>query len=211
MGTDIHGWVECRTWREGLAPGETAWCPALDLAMLGVHRDYEAFACLFGVRDFDARWRHVAADRGLPPDVSEPVRAGLESWGGAAFGTTWLSWADARSVDWDEPALPRATHVAQYHRSHDGTLRLRSPWVWSRAFARAAGINTLTTDPSALAGLWPEGTEWESGTSVFRVERSRRRDAVPPDGSWHPVWTVMGALAGVHGDDGVRLVVWFDE
>ncbi|MFJ9814316.1 hypothetical protein ACIRU3_03415 [Streptomyces sp. NPDC101151] len=66
-------------------------------------------------------------------------------------------------------------------------------------------------DRSSLPGLWPEGTQGESGASVFRVERSRRRDAVPPDGTWSPVWTIMGALAGVHGDDRVRLVAWFDE
>ncbi|ANP55396.1 hypothetical protein J2Z21_007374 [Streptomyces griseochromogenes] len=211
MGTDIHGWIECRTWQEGLAPGETAWCPAVDLAMIAPARDYDAFACLFGVRDLASHWRPVAAGRDLPPGTSAPVRAERDSWGGAAFGTTWLSWAEARAIDWDEPALPRSTHIAQYHRAPDGTLGLRRPWVWSRAFARAAGINTLTTDPSCVPGRWPEGTQWESGASVFRVERSRRRDAVPPDGTWGPVWAIMGALACVHGDDGVRLVVWFDE
>ncbi|WP_256463461.1 hypothetical protein [Kitasatospora sp. RG8] len=38
----------------------------------------------------------------------------------------------------------------------------------------------------------------------------RRRDAVTEDGEWKPVWTVMEALASTHGDDNVRLVVWFD-
>lgn len=27
---------------------------------------------------------------------------------------------------------------------------------------------------------------------------------------WTPVWTVMRTLAGLYGDDNVRLVVWFD-
>jgi hypothetical protein len=35
-----------------------------------------------------------------------------------------------------------------------------------------------------------------------------RREAVPDD--WEPVWTVMRTLAGLHGGENVRLVVWFD-
>ncbi|MFJ8762726.1 hypothetical protein [Streptomyces cyaneofuscatus] len=45
---------------------------------------------------------------------------------------------------------------------------------------------------------------------MFRVERFRRREAVP-DHEWGPVWTVMRTLAELHGDDDVRLVVWFDD
>lgn len=45
---------------------------------------------------------------------------------------------------------------------------------------------------------------------MFRIERIRRRDAVP-DEEWGSVWTVMRALAELHGDDEVRLVVWFDD
>ncbi|WP_256177146.1 hypothetical protein [Kitasatospora aureofaciens] len=37
-----------------------------------------------------------------------------------------------------------------------------------------------------------------------------RRDAVPPDGPWAPVWTVMRTLAGLHGAQNVRLTAWFD-
>ncbi|WP_327305823.1 hypothetical protein OG730_21810 [Streptomyces sp. NBC_01298] len=35
-----------------------------------------------------------------------------------------------------------------------------------------------------------------------------RRDAVP-DSDWGAVWSVMRTLAGLHGDEGVRLVVRF--
>ncbi|MFF3317393.1 hypothetical protein ACFYV5_18070 [Streptomyces sp. NPDC003035] len=45
---------------------------------------------------------------------------------------------------------------------------------------------------------------------MFRVERLRRRDAVPDD-QWGPVRTVMRTLADLHGDEDVRLVVWFDD
>ncbi|RPE43471.1 hypothetical protein EDD90_6674 [Streptomyces sp. Ag109_O5-1] len=211
MGTDIHGWVECRTWRDGLDYDATAWCRAISLSMLGMPRDYDGFACLFGVRDFQAMWRPVAANRGLPPDTSPEVHAEHATWAASAFAETWLTWPEARAVDWTEPAIPLTTHITRYHRAPDGTLRLIHHHDWSRAFARASGINTLTTSPTDLADDYPEGTEWTTGTTLYRAERACRRDAVPEDGPWAPVWAAMETLAGVHGDENVRLVAWFDE
>ncbi|MBM9509271.1 hypothetical protein [Actinacidiphila acididurans] len=211
MGTSVRGFVECRGWRPGLGIGETAWSPAIELSMLGMTRDYAGFACLFGVRDISGHWRPVAAGRGLPADVSEAVRAEHTSWGEAAFGATWLGWHEVLAVDWDEPAIPRATGIARYRRLPDGALELVRKDDWSRGFARTSGIDTLSVDPDRVAELWAEGTEWVAGATVFRAERARRRDAVPADGPWQPVWTVMRALAGVHGDHDVRLVVWFEE
>lgn len=31
-----------------------------------------------------------------------------------------------------------------------------------------------------------------------------------PDSEWGAVWSVMRRLASLHGDEGVRLVVWFE-
>ncbi|MGA5816717.1 hypothetical protein ACPC54_02465 [Kitasatospora sp. NPDC094028] len=211
MGTNIQGFVECRTWGPGLGIGETAWYPAIELPMLGVSRDYSGFPCLFGVRDHGGRWQPVAADRGLPPDASESVRADHAAWGEAAFGASWLDWTEFLAIDWDEPAIPRATHITRYRRLPDGTLEPRHREDWSRGFARASGIDTRSVDPGRIGDLWAEGTEWDAGTTVFRAERARRRDAVPADGPWEPVWTVMRTLAGVHGERNVRLVVWFEE
>ncbi|MFF4542686.1 hypothetical protein ACFY1J_00325 [Streptomyces sp. NPDC001406] len=171
MGTDIHGLIECRAWAPGLDAGETSWHAAIDLTMLGmVTRDYEAFACLFGVRNYSGLWRPVVADRGLPPDASTTTRAELSSWGAAAFGTTWPTWTEISAIDWNEPATPGATRIARYHRAPDGTLHLTDPAVWPRAFARASGINTLTTDPSSIPDLCPEGTLAEvHGTENVRL------------------------------------------
>lgn len=83
----------------------------------------------------------------------------------------------------------------------------------SARFAAAAG---LPVDPATGASdgygreTWPEGTEWRDGDRRYRVERMTRRDAVPQEGEWKPVWSVMEALAAVHGDENVRLTVWFD-
>ncbi|MFI7706599.1 hypothetical protein [Nonomuraea sp. NPDC049480] len=209
MGTSIHGFVECRTWTRGLDIDERAWCAAISLSMLGVTRDYDAFDCLFGVRS-SGNWRPIAADRGLPLDASETARAELAEWGEAAFGVTWLSWDEVTAIDWDEPAL-HPTDIAQYRKLPDRTLELVYRSVWSRRFARVSGVDTLTVDPEQIPVLWDEGTEWRAGDTVFRVERATRRHLVPPDGLWHAVWTVMRALAHVHGDEAVRLVAWFEE
>ncbi|MGP3989862.1 hypothetical protein [Streptomyces sp. 3N207] len=174
-------------------------------------RDYCAFACLFGVRDFSGHWRPVAADRGLPADVSETARTEHASLGEEAFGATWIGWDEICAIDWDEPAIPRATSIARYRRQPDGTLELKHRYDWSRGFARASGVDTLTVEPDRVGELWDEGTEWDVGTTVFRAERDRRRDAVPADGPWQPVWVVMRSLAGIHGDNNVRLTVWFEE
>ncbi|GIH21496.1 hypothetical protein Raf01_96680 [Rugosimonospora africana] len=186
MGTTIHGCVECRTWAPGLAVEERRWQAAIDLSLLGVARDYEAFDCLFGVRS-SGNWHPIAAERGLPVDVSNDVVAQLDGWGEVAFGVTWLAWTDVIAVDWSEPALRRATDIAQYRRLEDGTLTLVHRSVWSRGFARAAGVDTLTVDPDRIAELWNEGTEWRLGQTVYRAERARRRDVVPPDGPWDRV------------------------
>lgn len=211
VGTDIRGFVECRTWSVGLDVGERTWCSAIELSLLGVSRDYDAFACLFGIRDLSERWRPVSAGRGLPTDVSEHARAEHAAWGDSAFGATWLGWNEVLAIDWDEPALPGAITIARYRRLSDGTLELLHRDDWSRGFARASGVDISSVDPDRVGEMWADGTEWDVGATVFRAERPRRRDAVPADGVWCPVWTVMRALAGVHGDRNVRLVAWFEE
>jgi hypothetical protein len=118
--------------------------------------------------------------------VSGTVRAKHASWGAAAFGAIWLGWDDVLTIDWAEPAIPQATTIARYGRHPNSTLELRYRDDWSRGFARASGIDTLTVDPARIGELWDEGTEWNVGATVFRAERARRRDAVPADGPCGP-------------------------
>ncbi|MFF9814992.1 hypothetical protein [Streptomyces sp. NPDC014006] len=45
---------------------------------------------------------------------------------------------------------------------------------------------------------------------VYRpVVLTTRMRAPPDEKPWDRLWGAMGDLAGVHGDDNVRLVVWF--
>ena len=207
MGADISGFVECRAWHLHEEGEDSVWRAAIDLFFLNITRNYDAFGCLFGVRNY-ANFRPLAADRGLPVDASETVRAELgqlAQWPDQAYGTTWITWAEIKEADWGEPAEKADSRLHQYRQTPDG-LRLTGKSAWSPRFAQAVGPRAQVPDE---AQEWPEGSEWLIGDTLCRSERLRRRDAVPETGERKPVWTVMEALASQHGDDNVRLVVWF--
>ncbi|MCZ4119826.1 hypothetical protein [Streptomyces sp. H39-S7] len=207
MGTDMSGFVECRAWHLHEEGEESVWRAAIDLIFLNVNRDYDAFGCLFGVRNY-ANFRPLAADRGLPVDASETVRAELDRlapWQDQAYGTTWITWAELKAVDWNEPAERADSRLHQYRRTADGWI-LTGKRTWSPQVAQAIG---LPEQEPGQAQEWPEGSEWLVGDTLYKSETIRRRDAVLEPGDWKPVWTVMEALALLHGDDSVRLVVWF--
>nr|WSX53231.1 hypothetical protein OG409_32535 [Streptomyces sp. NBC_00974] len=93
-------------------------------------------------------------------------------------------------------------------------MRLRSKSHGDQRVAEVAGP-AVVRDPGRLfryeAHDWPEGTEWPDGEDlIHRIGRITRRDAIRAGGEWKPLWTVMETLAGLYGDDNVRLTVWFD-
>jgi hypothetical protein len=191
MGTDIYGFVECRATYGGAVDDEDAqWHAAMDLDLLYNGRNYDAFGCLFGVRN-EAGFRPLAGGRGLPAELTAEVRKQYEAWGAHMFDPSWVGWAELAEVDWDEPVEAVSDWVHEYIRSPEQE-RVRSGMSFHGREGR------------------PEGAEWEENGKLFRVERMTRRDAVPQDGEWAPVWAVMRALADVHGGENVRLVVWFD-
>jgi hypothetical protein len=209
MGTDISGFIECRTWH--LHGEETPWHAAVDLFCLYTTRNYDAFGCLFGVRNF-ADFRPLATGRGLPGDVSEGVLAELDraySSPDDVFGTSWISWAEVKAVDWEEMAEAPDSRLHRYEQTPDG-LKMAGKSGWSPTTAQFAAAVGLPSQPGGEPPAWPEGAEWLVDDVLYRSETLSRRDAIPADSDWTPVWVVMETLAGLHGDDNVRLVVWFD-
>ncbi|MFD5466730.1 hypothetical protein ACFWIQ_28455 [Kitasatospora sp. NPDC127059] len=190
MGADIHGFVECRATYGTLDEDKARWHAAIDLDLLYGGRSYDAFGCLFGVRNH-AGFRPVAGDRGIPADVSPQTRQAYEEWAPDGHSPSWISWAELAKVDWDEPA------DAVDDRVHEYTRTLDRGWVRTgKSFRGSHGRS--------------EGAEWIEDGRLLRVVRMVRRDAVPEDGEWAPVWKAMSALADAHGGENVRLVVWFD-
>lgn len=210
MGTDISGFIEVRPWPHWPdLPEEVDWEAAVRLDCLYNGRSYDAFGCLFGVMNF-AGFRPVAADRGLPADASATVRAEFETApvpNGNLF-PTWTTWAEIRAIDCDEPA-ERADHrLHRYERQSDGEWAYRGKSGWSRESYDVMG---LPVDPiGAPPREWPAGSVWTKGDVQFRAERLTRRDAIPLESDWDPVWQTMALLGRLHGDDNCRLVVWFD-
>ncbi|MFB6631968.1 hypothetical protein ACFCWY_18890 [Streptomyces sp. NPDC056362] len=191
MGTDIHGFVECRAaFRTLEVEDVSGWHGAIDLDLLYGGCDYDAFSCLFGVRNY-AGFRPLAAKRGLPGDVSDETRREYEAWGRGAHDATWIGWEELSRVDWGERAERVDDRVHEFTRDPSGDWVLTGKGFWGRDDR-------------------PEGDEWIKDGRLFRRVHMSRRDAVPEGGDWAPVWAVMRALADVHGDEHVRLVVWFD-
>ncbi|MFJ2808073.1 hypothetical protein [Kitasatospora sp. NPDC087271] len=190
MGTDINGFIEYRDTHGMQLDEDTAWDVAIDLQALYSGRNYDEFGCLFGVRNF-AGFRPLAPDRGLPEELSERTRAAYDRVKGGIHSPTWISWAELKAVDWDEPAERADERVHMYGPGPNGTHVLRA-----KSCVDHAGR--------------VEGDEWTVGDWLYRIERLTRRDAIPQDGPWAPVFTVMRTLAELHGAENVRLTVWFD-
>ncbi|MEV0987727.1 hypothetical protein [Streptomyces sp. NPDC049949] len=205
MGTDIHGLIECR-WDRWLDEDDRSWREAIDLDHLYNGRSYAAFGALFGVRD-TVSFRPLAPDRGLPSDVTGEARAAYEGWS-VTHSASWITWAELKAADWDECAAEVDEYVHEYRRGADGAWELYGRNSSLTRFAEVARLSGPRVPYRAGRSL-PEGTEWLDGERLFRIGRMTRKQAVP-DAEWGPVWDVMRTLAGVHGDEGVRLVVWFD-
>jgi hypothetical protein len=205
MGVDIYGVVECRLLGVDPAHEGESWLSVIDLDLLYAERDYDAFGCLFGVQNY-AHFRPVAAERGLPEEVSGAVRGQIARRD--AFGVTWVTWTELKAIDWNEPAEYPDSRIHIYERREHGELVYEQKSAWNREFAKVVGH----TIAEGVEGdrWWPESQEWEIGGKVYRSERLRRRDAVSESSHWQFVFKVMEALALRFGDDGVRLVVWFD-
>jgi hypothetical protein len=203
MGTDIHGAIECRP-QSGL-PMLPDWAYAMDLELIYTRRDYDAFACLFGVTNF-AGFDPVAAGRGLPADADPRTRAQAAGLKPPFFGMTWIGWNEIEAINWDQPAPRPDARLRQYRRDDAGAWQYAGKGETSQSLA----AQLARTAAPATDGTWPAGTEWLIGDRLYRSEVLTRKDAISPGSDWHRVWAVMSALASAHGADNVRLVVWFD-
>ncbi|MFF3668813.1 hypothetical protein [Microtetraspora malaysiensis] len=205
MGTDIYGIIEARhpsageDWYEG-----EPWPVSMPLYPLYDGRDYAAFGCLFGVRNW-LSWTPVAAGRGLPADVSEPIRADYANELDAALqGCTWVSWAELRELDM--AVRPAARGMLQIRPGQNsGVYQYRIDDQWPDEVVEQYGIPPLGASPvEALAG------RWEVAGATLEYGPVTRLDVLGPGTGWEHVFEVMRALAHRFGPDGVRLVVWFD-
>ncbi|WP_433890564.1 hypothetical protein [Streptomyces sp. CA-111067] len=108
MSTDVTGMIECRPGARLWGPDDedSVWQAGIDLWLLNTGNAYDALACLFGVRNTFG-FRPLSEGRGMPADASDRLRGELASCGGSGHfhGTTWISWAELASADWQETDL----------------------------------------------------------------------------------------------------------
>jgi hypothetical protein len=215
VGTDIYGAIEVRDLRGGAALGdligatshrESPWVHGMDLYPLYPGGDYSPLGCLFGIRNWNG-WEPVAEGRGLPADVSEAVRKDYEHSAeiDAAIGdSTWVSWPELRDLDMTVTPLARgvlevnANGSSSYH-----CYRVEDQWP-------AIVVAEYGPPPVGESPVDATYGSWQHGTTTFTYKRMTRNDVLGPGSGWEHVFAVMRALAHRFGEDGVRLVVWFD-
>jgi hypothetical protein len=207
VGTDIYGAVEVRNPdRDGIEEYDTLWVHGIDLYPLYAGGDYQSLGCLFGVRNWNG-WDPVAAGRGLPDDVSEQVRTSYEYLAridAAIHAATWITWPELRDLDMS--VTPRARGVLDVNADGKSLHHLyRIEDTWPDEVIDRYGPPPIGATP-ADAGY---GT-WQQDTTTFVYRQVTRHDVLGPATGWEHVFAVMRALAARFGDDGVRLVVWFD-
>ncbi|GAA2559308.1 hypothetical protein GCM10010435_33110 [Winogradskya consettensis] len=206
MSTDIYGVIEVYQLRPHDDPDDMEpWTRAMDLYPLYPNNNYFAFGCLFGVRNW-ANWEPIAARRGLPGDVSDAVRTEFQSDAGidAAVGDqTWVSWAELK--DLDMTVTPQCRGVLQKWSAKGDCSYWRVDDEWPADIVTRYGVPPLGPTPAqAPYGSWQVDDERLEYVSLSRL------DALGPGTGWEHVFAVMRALAGRFGDDGVRIVAWFD-
>lgn len=198
-------------------PGVEEWFAFIDLSgFLG--NSYDLFGCLFGVRNY-AQFRPIAPFRGLPTDVSQRVRHELEQreldptdlYDEAevgAYGYSWISWAEIKAIDWNEAGEAADTRLHRYRRAEDGSPLHEGQQRWWPEFARRiTPDDTWGLEATFNPKVWPVGQEWEIEGALYRAEKTQRMVCL--DWSVRRLFAVLAALAEFHGDEGVRMVVWF--
>lgn len=105
MSTDVSGMIECRPGARLWGPEDedSVWEAGLDLFLLNRGNAYDGLACLFGIRN-SFGFRPLAEGRGFPEDASDGLRGDFADYGGpdGVHGTTWLTWDELASADWQE-------------------------------------------------------------------------------------------------------------
>lgn len=214
MGWDIRPTVEVRLpWLEDL-PDQPPWYPIMDAGPL-FGRDSEAFGCLFGVPGRSA-FSPVAAERGLPPDVSIRVQEEAKKYANSDVAgfcyPSWVTWAELEQVDWDEVEPGSLPVLHRFVRDAGGG------WAPDTEVARSSVSTDATSWDMAVdeemdesvfgSGItWKHGQEWLVGDRLYRAVYPTRRDALN-DEVWS-LFAIMRELAKRFTSEGVRLVVWF--
>ncbi len=178
MGTYIGGWVEYEL--------EGDWYGAINIICV-VDQYYDAFACLFGVKNY-AGFKAIAPNRGLPDDISEEVLRDTPT-NDLTHDHSWISLDEIEAIDWEEYAENLDQRISQYHKDESGER------VW-----HSKG-RLLKPPPIDLSSAG----QFEYGGILYEVRTMQRKEVLQ---YWQPLIDMMRIVAKKRGN--VRLVVYFD-
>jgi hypothetical protein len=147
-------------------------------------RDYDIFGLLFGVRNYVNVRYPIAEQRGLPKYSDSEYKERKKYWGFDRFEE------DSHSHTWIS-----TDDILEYdfsHVSHD----TRCTWFKD-------GINQKTKSGGNLKGIINQDTDerkhlWISGNEILESSY------------WKSFLQEMKELSNKYGNNGVRVVVWFD-
>lgn len=187
MQMQIYGYVEALIGDD--------WHDVIKISsLLSSHSDLNG--CLFGVTNY-ANFRPLFAERGVPPDVSYDV-AELITASNLKDDDhkSWFLFSELKTIDWNEPASGLDVRISEFDESGEGepmTKWLHKPeFEWVR--------EKLVAEPNIPV---------RANGRVFKRMWLKRRDSLA--GTEFPLlMDLMACLATRFGDDGVRVVVWFE-
>mgnify|MGYP006282672237 CR=1 FL=1 len=197
MGCDIHGLVEVNWYGDmDHVDDKKKWECAIENIGSWVGRSYDTFGLLFGVRDY-ANFEPVAPRRGVPDNLSNrgQERIGKDkSW---CHSFSYVTLAELNQVDWEATADEADSRIRVYDEEDE--LRFK-----------AAGISSLSDEEEQKIRSGDEVVkELDNGqTNKYRLEKMKKKDAL--SGAWKRLIDLMESFGETHGEENVRLVVWFD-
>lgn len=103
MGCDIHSFGEVRSASGAytpIVPGPFKW------------RTYGMFALIFGVRNNSYGFVPIAANRGLPVDVSVECKAMSDAYGYDSHSHSWISVKELQEFDYESLILVSHEYIS---------------------------------------------------------------------------------------------------
>lgn len=110
MGCDIHAYAERKA--------ENGQFEVVDVAPFE-WRNYGVFGWLADARNYSAV-TPISKPRGIPDDISAPVRESYAGWDTDAHSASWLSIAELLAVDYEQAVENRRCTVQTGPNSYNG-------------------------------------------------------------------------------------------
>jgi len=197
MGCDIHALVEVN-WRGKYdSDKDPQWVTVIDNIGFLVGRSYDTFGVLFGVRNY-VKCEPLAEKRGIPEDRSDRLQERIledQDW---CHSFTYLTVEDVDEADWSlNTGLDNRITVF----NQDGKALHKSSWSSEYDDLEEFQKKNLA-----------EGKKVDHpNNSDYYLKRTSytREDCLSE--AWKTLlFTHMGELAKIFGNENVRLVAWFD-